>query len=156
MNSHKCFRNDSSWMLLRKPSLNDGSGDRHRFWDDTSWPLTKGTLAVIYAITRLCFHVTVWESGIYADVGFTWSGSLLVYFRFSAEDKSSLVWSVEVEVAIKPRHSNSIGNISVVQTFCKHCSCRRLYYSTFYVDVPNQYFPQKKLSIQWLFNILIK
>ena len=52
----------------------------------------------------------------------------MIYFHFLADDKLSFVRYAEVELAIKPWQSSSARNISVVQPFFTHCSCRSLYF----------------------------
>ena len=117
-------------LLLTKPSSDDDSGFRHSFGDESLSPLTQSAPAVSHDTTRLCqIVVTLWDCQIHADAVRALSWIFSIYFLLSNGGSPRLVKKTEVELAIKPLHPTSIGNIFVIQPFLTHCSHRSSYFS---------------------------
>ena len=117
-------------LLLTKPSSDIDSGFRHGFGAEASLPLAQNASAVSHDTTRLCqIVVALWDGLIHADAVRALSWIFFLYFLWSDGGSPRLVKKTEAELAIKPLHPSSIGNIFVIQPFLTHCSLRSLYLS---------------------------
>ena len=117
-------------LLLTKASSDDDSGFKHGFGAEASLPQPQSVPAVSHDTSRLCqIVVTLWDGHIHDDAVRVLSWIFSMYFFLSDGGSPRLVKKTEVELAMKPLHPTSIGNIFIIQPFLIYYSRRFLYFS---------------------------